>query len=90
MIRVIIEGLVKRYGQVAAVDGASLEIAPRRAGLRARPVGCGKTTLGRLVAGLEPPDDGEIYFDDRMVHNAPAARAPGGHGLSRTTPSGPA
>ena len=28
MIRVIIEGLVKRYGPVAAVDGASLEIAP--------------------------------------------------------------
>ena len=67
MIRVIIEGLVKRYGQVAAVDDASLEIAPGELACVLGPPGAGKTTLGRLVAGLEAPDDGEIYLDDRMV-----------------------
>ena len=37
------------------------------------PSGAGKTTLARLVAGLEPLDDGEIYFDGRMIHTLPAA-----------------
>jgi ABC-type Fe3+/spermidine/putrescine transport system ATPase subunit len=68
MIRVIIEGLVKRYAQVAAVDGASLEIRPGELLCLLGPEGAGKTTLGRLIAGLEQPDDGEIYFDDRIVH----------------------
>lgn len=31
------------------------------------PSGCGKTTALRLIAGLEAPSDGEIYFDDRRV-----------------------
>jgi len=31
------------------------------------PSGCGKTTLLRAIAGLEEPDDGEIFLGDRMV-----------------------
>jgi ABC-type Fe3+/spermidine/putrescine transport system ATPase subunit len=71
MIRVIIEGLVKRYGQVAAVDGASLEMAPGELTCLLGPTGAGKSTLARLVLGLEAPDDGEIYFDERIVHTLP-------------------
>jgi len=71
MIRVIVEGLVKRYGQVAAVDGASLEIAPGELFCLLGPSGAGKTVLARLVAGLEDRDDGEIYFNERIVHALP-------------------
>ncbi|MFW5917849.1 MAG: ABC transporter ATP-binding protein [Haloferacaceae archaeon] len=31
------------------------------------PSGCGKTTALRMIAGLETPSDGEIYFDDERV-----------------------
>ena len=35
------------------------------------PAGAGKTTLARLVTGLETVDDGEIYFGDQMVQSLP-------------------
>jgi ABC-type Fe3+/spermidine/putrescine transport system ATPase subunit len=72
MRRVILEGLVKRYDGVAVVDGASLELRPGEMTYVLGPSGAGKTTLARLVAGLEPPDDGEIFFDDQLVQAVPA------------------
>ncbi|WP_247731753.1 ABC transporter ATP-binding protein [Halovivax limisalsi] len=39
------------------------------------PSGCGKTTALRLIAGLEQPSEGEIYFDDDRVDGwSPSAR----------------
>jgi ABC-type Fe3+/spermidine/putrescine transport system ATPase subunit len=72
MIRVILEGLVKRFGTIAAVDGASLELRPGEMTYVLGPAGAGKTTLARLITGLERSDDGEIYFADRMVQSLPA------------------
>ncbi len=72
MIRVILEGLVKRFGTIAAVDGASLELRPGEMTYVLGPAGAGKTTLARLVTGLEVIDDGEIYFGDRMAQSLPA------------------
>ena len=71
MIRVILERLEKRFGTIAAVDGASLELRPGEVTYVLGPPGAGKTTLARLVTGLETPDDGEIYFGDRLVHLLP-------------------
>ena len=71
MIRVVLENLVKRYDEVAVVDGASLEIRPGELSYVLGPSGSGKTTLARLIAGLETLDDGEIYFDGRLVHALP-------------------
>jgi ABC-type sugar transport system ATPase subunit len=71
MIRVVVENLVKRYDEVAVVDGASMEVRPGELSYVLGPSGSGKTTLARLIAGLEPVDDGEIYFDGRLVHEIP-------------------
>jgi ABC-type Fe3+/spermidine/putrescine transport system ATPase subunit len=71
MIRVRADGLVKRYDRVAVVDGASLECPPGEVTVLLGPSGAGKTTLARLIAGLEDRDDGEIYFDSRLVHSLP-------------------
>ena len=35
------------------------------------PSGSGKTTLLRMIAGLEPPDEGEILFDGRNIFEMP-------------------
>jgi ABC-type Fe3+/spermidine/putrescine transport system ATPase subunit len=71
MIRVTLDGLVKRIDRVAIVDGASLEIPPGELTFILGPSGAGKTTLARLVAGLETLDAGEVFFDDRVVQNLP-------------------
>jgi ABC-type Fe3+/spermidine/putrescine transport system ATPase subunit len=69
MIRVVLDGLVKRYDGVAVVDGASLELRPGALSYVLGPFGAGKTTLARLVAGIEPLDDGEIYFEGRAMRD---------------------
>jgi iron(III) transport system ATP-binding protein len=65
MIR--LEGATKRFGDVLAVDGASLCVARGELVALLGPSGCGKTTLLRLVAGFERPDAGTVAVDGRNV-----------------------
>jgi len=73
MIRVTLDGLVKRWDRESVVDQASLEIRPGELTYLLGPSGAGKTTLARLIAGLDSLDAGEIYFDQRLVHTLPPA-----------------
>lgn len=50
-----------------AVDGLSLEVADGEVFTLLGPSGCGKSTTLRMVAGLEEPDQGSIYFGDKAV-----------------------
>ncbi len=50
--------LTKRFGDVAAVDDISLDIAGGEFFSMVGPSGCGKTTTLRMIAGFERPDDG--------------------------------
>ncbi len=65
-----IQGLRKRFGQVPAVDGLSLDIEEGEFFTLLGPSGCGKTTTLRLVAGLERPDAGEVHLSDRCLVSA--------------------
>ena len=53
-------GLVKRYGQVTALDGFTLSVAPGEITGLVGHNGAGKTTFTRIVAGLAAPDAGHV------------------------------
>ena len=57
---VAITDLRKRFGDVDAVDGVDLEIAPGEFFSMLGPSGSGKTTVLRLIAGFEQPTSGRI------------------------------
>ncbi|HXG75572.1 MAG TPA: ABC transporter ATP-binding protein [Gaiellaceae bacterium] len=62
----------KRFGDVAAVEEASLCVARGEVLALLGPSGCGKTTLLRLVAGFERPDAGTVEVGGRLVAGADA------------------
>lgn len=64
MVKIRLENLSKHFGKVKAVDDLNLEIKKGEFLSLLGPSGCGKTTTLRLIAGLETPTSGEIYFDD--------------------------
>jgi multiple sugar transport system ATP-binding protein len=57
--------VVKRFKSVTAVDRLSLDIADGEFAVLLGPTGAGKTTTLRIVAGLEKPDQGEVWIDGR-------------------------
>lgn len=63
-----VRGIVKRYGGLTAVDGASFDVdAGELVGLIG-PNGSGKTTLLNILSGLAEPDSGEILLDGTPCH----------------------
>jgi ABC-2 type transport system ATP-binding protein len=58
-----LKNLTKRYGSVAALDNVSLSLAPGEFFGLLGPNGAGKTTLMSLIAGLRPPDGGQILLN---------------------------
>jgi spermidine/putrescine transport system ATP-binding protein len=66
----------RRFGDVPAVDGVSLDVRRGEFFSLLGPSGCGKTTLLRMIAGLERADDGNVVIDGVDVTDAPAHRRP--------------
>ncbi len=66
-----LKNLTKRFGDSAAVDDVSIEVAPGEFFFILGPSGCGKTTLLRLVAGFTKPDSGRILFGERDITDTP-------------------
>jgi iron(III) transport system ATP-binding protein len=66
-----VKGLRKSYstdrGQVGAVRGVDFEVAAGEVFALLGPSGCGKTTTLRSIAGLEIPNEGEIWIQSRKV-----------------------
>ncbi len=69
MIRV--EHLTKRFGGIAAVNDASLDIAKGSITGLIGPNGAGKTTLFNVIAGVHAPTSGKVWLDGEDITGLP-------------------
>ena len=68
---VSLQAVSKRFGEVKAVDDLTLTIADGEFFVLLGPTGTGKTTVLRLVAGLETVDRGTVLIKGRDVSRTP-------------------
>ncbi len=61
-------GLVKRYGQVVALDGTDLELRAGEIMAVIGDNGAGKSSLIKALSGATIPDEGEILLDGKPIH----------------------
>jgi putrescine transport system ATP-binding protein len=71
-----IEGVTKRFGDLDAVDGVDLDVYRGELFSILGASGCGKTTLLRVLAGLETPTAGRIEIDGVDVTELPPYERP--------------
>jgi fructose transport system ATP-binding protein len=60
-------GLVKRYGQVTALDGADFELRPAEILAVIGDNGAGKSSLIKALSGAAIPDEGEMWLDGKPI-----------------------
>jgi sulfate transport system ATP-binding protein len=68
---ITIRSVTKRFGTAVALDDVTLEVPDGSLTALLGPSGGGKSTLLRVVAGLEVPDSGTIEFDGEDVTAVP-------------------
>jgi len=65
------ENVCKRFGEISVVERLNLTIEAGEFFTFLGPSGCGKSTLLHLIAGIESPTTGSLYFDGRRVDHLP-------------------
>jgi putative spermidine/putrescine transport system ATP-binding protein len=70
-VAVRLDGVVKRFGDVVAVDGIDLDVLEGEFFSMLGPSGSGKTTCLRMIAGFEAPTSGKVYLGGRDVSGRP-------------------
>jgi ATPase subunit of ABC transporter with duplicated ATPase domains len=64
---IVFSNVVKQYGRQVLFTGLNFQINPgEKAGL-VGPNGCGKTTLFRLIKGMEQPDEGSVSVPNKLT-----------------------
>jgi D-xylose transport system ATP-binding protein len=62
-----LEGVSKSFGPVRALDGVDLELNAGEVVALVGDNGAGKSTLVKAIAGINPPDDGQVRFEGEEV-----------------------
>lgn len=70
---IVLDGIAKRWNGQLGVEGISLDIPEGSFTALLGPSGCGKSTTLRLLAGLELPDEGQIFIDGKDVTTSAAS-----------------
>ncbi len=71
MASVTYDHVVKRFGDVVAVNDLTIQVEDKEFLVFVGPSGCGKTTSLRLLAGLEEISEGDIKIGERIVNDVP-------------------
>jgi putrescine transport system ATP-binding protein len=71
-----IKGITKKFGDFVAVDRINLKIQKNEIFCLLGGSGCGKTTLLRIIAGLETPTEGRVLIDGVDVTDIPPYERP--------------
>ena len=69
MASVTLDRVTKRFGEVTAVKGVSIDVKDKEFLVLVGPSGCGKSTTLRMIAGLEEITEGAVYIGDRLVND---------------------
>lgn len=70
----LLSGIYKSFEEVQVLAGISFGILEGEILAILGPSGCGKSTLLSIIAGIEPPDDGQIFWDGSQINNIPPHR----------------
>jgi putative spermidine/putrescine transport system ATP-binding protein len=70
-VAVRLDGVVKRFGDVVAVDGVDLDVLEGEFFSMLGPSGSGKTTCLRMIAGFEAPTEGRVLLGGQDVSGKP-------------------
>ncbi|MFB5190553.1 ATP-binding cassette domain-containing protein [Alicyclobacillus fastidiosus] len=62
-----VQDIRKRFGAVQALQGVSLDVHPGEVVALVGDNGAGKSTTIKMIAGVEQPDEGQIYFEGQPV-----------------------
>jgi multiple sugar transport system ATP-binding protein len=71
VVAVEVRHVSKRYGRNLALDDVSLSIGSGEFVAVVGPTSCGKSTLLRLVGGLESPTSGDLFIDGELANRIP-------------------
>ena len=66
-MKISLHNISKSFGKKEVITDLSLEMEDGKFTTLLGSSGCGKTTLLRMIAGLETPDSGALLFDDEPV-----------------------
>lgn len=69
MVAVRVENLTKRFKDETALDKVTFKVEDGEFFVLLGRPGAGKTTTLRTIAGLEKPDEGEVYIKDQLVND---------------------
>lgn len=73
MVAIAVKDLTKIFPDgTMAVDHLTFQVDPGEFLVLLGPTGCGKSTVLRLIAGLEQPTSGHIYLDDQLIDAVPS------------------
>ena len=71
---IVVESVSKRFGDFAALNDVSIEVADGSLTALLGPSGGGKSTLLRVIAGLEQPDQGRVLISGEDATSKPPQR----------------